>query len=320
MGRMLLLENVINKQANQVEGFCIIKNVAEKSNVKGVSYLDFTLFDSGGEINAKLWDYDRAIHGEFTQDMIVKVRATVTLWRETEQLRIDRLRHYDKNTDTVDMSKLVPCAPYDSQWMYDELYGCAESFTNRSLTKLVQYMLEKKKDDLFHWPAALKLHHAHRGGLLYHTFTMYRLAKQICEIYPALNSDLVLGGVILHDLAKMTELDVGEIGLASGYSVSGQLIGHIALGVAEIESAAERLGTDEETKLLMQHIILSHHGQAEFGSPKAPMFPEAEVVSTVDMLDARMYEMFDVLDTVESGGFSERQWALENRMLYKHKV
>lgn len=319
MGRMVLLDNVINKQTNQVEGYCIVRSVFEKTNVKGVPYLDFILFDSGGEISAKLWDYDKANHGEFDQDMIIKVRATVTKWHDTDQLRVDRIRRYNSETDDIDMSKLVPCAPYDPQWMYEELEKCAQSFENKNLTKLVLHMLNERKENLLHWPAALKLHHALRGGLLYHTFTMLKLAKSICEIYPALNCELVYGGIILHDLAKIDELKVGETGLASGYSTSGQLLGHIALGVAGIEKTAAQIGIDDETKMLMQHIILAHHGQPEFGSPKQPMFPEAEVVSTVDMLDARMFQMFDALDIVEAGGFSDRQWALENRMLYKLK-
>ena len=320
MGKMYLLENVINKQNNQVEGFCIIKSISERTNIKGVPYLDLELFDASGSINAKLWDYDKNVHGEFAPDMIVKVRGSVSIFRDVEQLRVDRIRRYDPEKDTVDMTKLVPCAPFAPEFMLDELTKAVEGFSDPDIKKIVLHMLNQRKETLLYWPAALKLHHAHRGGLLYHTYTMFRLAKGVCEIYPALNSDLVLGGVMLHDLAKIDELTVGDVGLSSGYSVQGQLLGHISMGVAIIETAAKETGIRDEVKMLMQHIILAHHSLPEFGSPKAPMFPEAEVVATVDMLDARMYEMFDVLDGVESGGFSDRQWALDNRMLYKTKL
>ena len=125
-------------------------------------------------------------------------------------------------------------------------------------------------------------------------------------------------GIILHDMAKTKELVVGELGLASAYSTPGQLLGHINLGMAMIERAAAELMINEETKTLLQHIVLAHHGVPEFGSPRPPMFPEAEIVSTVDLLDARLFEMYDALSGVVTGGFSERQWALDNRQLYKH--
>ncbi len=137
-------------------------------------------------------------------------------------------------------------------------------------------------------------------------------------IYPELSSDLVYAGVILHDIAKTTELDVGPLGLATAYSPEGQLLGHITMGVNMIELAAMELGIPNEKAMLLAHILLSHHGVPEFGSPKPPMFPEAEIVSTVDTLDAKLYEMFDVLASVQIGGFSDRQWALDNRLLYRH--
>ena len=318
MGRMSLLEKTINNQPNMVEGFCLVKSASEKVNSKGNAYLDLILSDAGGEINAKLWDYDKTMHSYIKAGEVIKIRGEITLWRETEQLKVIRVRPYDAEKDDVDMNSLIPSSPFDTKWMYEELVKVANEFENADLTKLVLFMLEERKELLLNWPAALKLHHAFSGGLLYHTFSMIKLAKGVCEVYPALNSDLVYGGIILHDLAKMDELIVGDVGIATGYSVRGQLLGHIAMGVANIETTCQKLGIDDNIKTLMQHIILSHHSNPDFGSPKPPMFPEAEVVAAVDMLDARMYEMFDVLESVEKGGFSERQWSMDNRMLYKH--
>lgn len=316
---MLLLNNVINAQTNQVEGFCLVKSASEKINAKGNAYLDLTLSDAGGEINAKLWDYDKSVHSYIKSECVIKVRATINIWRDTEQLKIDRVRQYNPDMDDVDISKLVASSPFDTKWMFDELEQTAKSFDTKELSELVLYMLNERKSILLDWPAAVKLHHAHKGGLLYHTFSMLKMARGVCEVYPALRSELCYAGVILHDLAKMDELIVGTVGIATGYSMRGQLLGHIAMGVANIEAAARELGTSEEIKTLMQHIILAHHSTPEFGSPKPPMFPEAEVVATVDMLDARMFEMYDALEPVEAGGFSERQWAMDNRMLYKIK-
>ena len=312
MGRMKLLNNVINTATNQVEGFCIVKSVQQKSNIKGSDYLDFVLADAGGEINAKLWDYDLAIHGTFYPDMIIKIRGTV---------KVDRIRKIKDDEETV-MSELVPCAPFSSESMYNTIFDYTNSFKNSDLQLLTQYILKTNKEELLRFPAALKLHHAMRGGLLFHTVTMLKSAEAFCkvykELYPALSTDLVYAGVILHDIAKLHELTVGELGLATAYSMKGQLLGHINIGVAMLEQAAAELMTDESITTLLQHILLSHHGSPEFGSPRMPMFPEAEIVSTVDLLDARMFEMFDALDPVSPGEFSERLWALENRQLYKH--
>lgn len=323
MGRMKLLEKILNASANQVEGLCIIKSVAIKSNVKGAPYLDLVLADAGGECVAKLWDYSIEQHGAYETDTVVKVRATINIWKDEEQLKIDRIRNLKPDElAATDMGELVPCAPMRGEEMYDKLYDCASSFKDDDLRSLTQYLLRENKDDLLRFPAALKLHHAVRGGLLYHTLTMVEVAGRLCavykEMYPSLSSELVYAGIILHDIAKTRELVVGSLGLATSYSAEGQLLGHINIGAAMVERAAAELMTAAETTMLVQHMLLSHHGVPEFGSPRPPMFPEAELVSQIDLIDSRMYEMFDALTGVAIGGFTERQWALDNRQLYKH--
>ena len=166
MGRMNLLNNIVNPANNQVEGFCVVKSVAIKSNVKGSDYLDMILADAGGEISAKLWDYSIEQHGVYEPDSIIKVRATVNIWKDSEQLKIDRIRAA-RDSDNVDMSSLVPCAPLPPQEMYDGIIKVTESFTDNDLRMLTQYILRENREELLRYPAALKLHHAMRGGLLY---------------------------------------------------------------------------------------------------------------------------------------------------------
>ena len=321
MGRMKLLSNVINSATNQVEGFCMVKSVQLKLNVKGAEYLDFTLADADGEINAKLWDYQSAVHGTYSAGEIIKIRGSVNLFRDQEQLKIDRIRKMTDNDD-VDMSSIVAEPPVDGELLYKALYDFAAGFEDCDIASLTRYLLAANRERIIKYPAALRLHHAHKGGLVFHTHTMLDVAKKMVEvysaIYPELSSDLVYAGVILHDIAKTTELEVGPLGLATAYTTEGQLLGHITMGVNMIRSAAMELGIPAEKSMLLEHILLSHHGVPEFGSPKPPMFPEAEIVSTVDTLDAKLYEMFDVLGGVQVGGFSDRQWALDNRLLYRH--
>lgn len=321
MGRMYLLNNCINKTSGAVEGFCVIRSVAVKLNSKGADYLDLVIADGGGDINAKLWDYSPATHGTYEVGDLIKVRGTVNLWKDVEQFKIDRIRH-KIDSDEIDMSKIVACSPISGEETYKKLYDFAGTFKDPDLTRLTQYLLRGKKKQLESYPAALKLHHAERAGLMFHTGTMLEVARKIVEaykpIYPELSSDLVYCGIILHDIAKTEELVVSDLGIATAYSMRGQLLGHINMGVSMVEQAAAELQIPEELTTLISHILLSHHGVPEFGSPRYPMFPEAEIVSTVDMLDARLFEEFDALAGVEVGQFTERQWALDNRQLFRH--
>ena len=316
MSRMKLL-NDLPVGTTQFEGFCLIKNNVVRQNSRGVDYLDLILADEEGEAVAKLWDYNHAVQGEFQAGDIVKVRGVITMWKDAEQLKIERIRLANEKDD-VDMSKLMPCSPLDPQWLYDELYQTADHFSDPDLKSLVQYILRTNKEQLLYFPAAVKLHHATRGGLLHHSWTILQMAKSVVSIYPLLNPDLLYAGAILHDIGKLEELQTNSFGLASAYTAEGQLLGHISIGVSVIAKTAELLNLSPHTAMLVEHMILSHHGTPEFGSPKAPMFPEAEVLSDLDLPDSRLYEMFSTLEGIQHHGFSERQWALDNRQLYRH--
>jgi len=146
---------------------------------------------------------------------------------------------------------------------------------------------------------------------------MLLTGDQISLIYNNLNRDLLFAGIILHDIAKLDEMDASILGIVSDYTPEGNLLGHIIQGIKQIDRAAEQVGADKETAVLLEHMLLSHHYHPEFGSPKKPMFPEAELLHYIDMIDARMYTMEQVLQNTETGGFSERVWELENRNLYR---
>ncbi len=312
MGKMRLIKDAYGT----TEGFCLVKSAAVRTDVKGSEYLDMVLADSDGECVAKLWNYSRLTYGEYDANDVVKVRGTVQVWKDTEQFKIDRIRKVTPD-DRVDMSAIIPCAPFDPQDMYDELYDVAAAFQNEDLKRIVQYLLRENREQLLLFPAGVKLHHATRGGLLHHTVSVLHLAQRIAELYPSLHKDLLFAGAILHDIGKLKELDANTLGIAGAYTNEGQLLGHINVGMAMIASAAEITMISPKTAMLLEHMILSLHGKPEFGSPRLPMFPEAEVLSVCDLLDSKMYEMDAALDGVATDGFSERLWALDNRQLYK---
>jgi len=299
-----------------VEGFCLVKSAAVRPNVRGVEYLDMVLADCDGECVAKLWDYSAANHGQFEAEDLIKVRGTISLWKESEQLKIDKIRH--ALPDELDMNCIVPCAPIDPEEVFDELIALAGDFADKNLKAIVQHLYRENRDALLSVPAGVKLHHATRGGLLHHTQAVVRLAQAIAALYPELDKDLLLTGAMLHDIGKLTELNCGALGIATGYTGAGQLLGHITIGANMIAEAAKKLNVPDETATLLCHMLLSHHGSLEFGSPKLPLFPEAEALSVCDLLDSKLYEMFAALESVATGGFSERQWALDNRQLYQH--
>lgn len=306
----------INKTGT-VEGFCLIKTVERKMTSRGVPFLDMTLTDSDGEVGAKLWDYKEELHGEFVPNDLVKVRGTMTPFNDTQQLRIERIRRVS-DEDGVRIEDFVPSAGFSGETMFDELIAVADAFSDEELKLLVKTLLNEYRDRLIYWPAAFRLHHAIRGGLLYHTLSILRMAQSVAKIYPFIDSDLLFAGVILHDIAKTQEFDVAPTGIASGYTVDGNLVGHLVRGAMAVEKCGRELGLSEETLMLVEHMIISHHGEPEFGAAVRPMFLEAEILSELDTLDAKIYEIEQACRGVEPGEFTQRQWALDNRKLYNH--
>ena len=308
---------ITNDKTGVSEGFCLIKTCDKKQTARGVPYLDLVLADQSGEISAKLWDYKEEAQGTFAANDLVKVRGRIDVYNGADQLRIDRIRKVVPS-DNVQISDYVPSAAYDGAWMLSEIRSLVVAFENTDLKELVTELLDEYEEKLLYWPAAFKLHHAIRGGLLCHTLSIVRLAQGVCHVYPFIDQELLLSGAILHDIAKIEEFTVSSTGIASGYTSQGMLIGHLASGAMAVDRAARRLGTPQETAMLVEHMLLSHHGDPEFGAAVRPMFLEAELLSELDLMDARIYEMAQAVQTTQPNGFSPRQWALENRKLYNH--
>ena len=273
--------------------------------------------DATGEISAKLWDYDEIKHADLAPALPVKVRGSVEEFKGNPQFRISNIRKITEQDD-FDVSELVASSPVDSSWMAKEIYAKVETFEDDELRTIVTYLLKKRGESLLNAPAAVNMHHAERGGLLFHTLSMLRVAERICEVYPFLDRELLFSGVIIHDLGKIDEMEINDLGLASKYTMQGELVGHLVKGAEEISKAAQELGISEETEVLLEHMVISHHGQPEFGAAKLPSFAEAEVLSVIDMLDATLFEFNTAIENVAVGEFSSRQWALDNRKIYNH--
>lgn len=304
------------KPGDSVQTFFLIKAVDCKTSNNNKRYLDITLSDQTGEMNAKLWDCSPADEAQYVARSLIKVKGAVFEWQGKLQLKIEKLR-LAGSEDGLVIANFVPVAPRDAEGMYAELLQFVRKIEHADLNAIVNFIIDDCKKKLLIYPAAKSNHHAVRSGLLYHILTMLQLGEQTCRIYPLLNKDLLFAGIILHDIAKLDEMDAGEWGIVSEYTTEGELLGHIVQGIKLIDRVARKVGAGEEASLLLQHMILSHHYEPEFGSPKRPMIPEAEMLHHLDLIDARMYDMQKVLGSTPPGRFSEKVWLLQNRKLYK---
>ncbi|MCR4875993.1 MAG: HD domain-containing protein [Clostridiales bacterium] len=296
------------------EGFLLIRSAEKRKDSKGNDYVDMNLTDRTGEINCKIWNWDpEAETPEAGQP--IKVRGTIQEYNGRLQLRVEKWRLCTED-DPVDMNALVPCAPRKPEDMFKDIEDAIEHFADEDLKKLTRGMLNLAGDRLRWFPAAQRMHHAERSGLLHHTTDMLRLADAMLNIYPWLNRDLLKAGVIIHDLGKIDEMKSDQTGNVTDYTRDGQLLGHLVRGITNLNKVAEETGVTGECLILLEHMLLSHHGESEFGSPKPPMFPEAEALHWIDIMDARMNTMKSVTDKTPPGAFSEKIFSLDRRVYH----
>ncbi|SFL60289.1 3'-5' exoribonuclease YhaM family protein [Pelosinus propionicus] len=302
-----------------IQSFFLVKAAEYKTTSTNKSYLDLTLVDSTGEINAKIWDHSTETEPKCNVNMLVRIRGSVSEWQSRLQLKIDKIRVATQE-DALNIGDFVPVAPYSPEAMYGEIEKYISMIENADIGKIVSTLVAANKEKLLLYPAAKQNHHAVRSGLLYHITTMLKMGEKVSEVYVSLNRDLLFAGIILHDIAKIAEMNASELGIVSEYTVEGELLGHIIQGIKMIDQTAVAVGADPEASLLLQHMVLSHHYEPEFGSPKRPMIPEAEILHYLDIMDARMYDMGRTLEKIEDGHFSDKVWLLNNRKLYKSSV
>ena len=297
----------------QVEMYMLIKSVAKGTASNGKPFLTLILQDRSGEIEAKLWDVTDEVEGMYPPQKIVKISGDIQNYRGKLQLRIRKIRPLLPQ-EKIPVEDFIEKAPENPADMLEKITKYIFEMQNPNIQRITRYLFKKYQDPFLEYPAATKNHHEFYSGLAYHVVSMLDLAKAIAGLYPSLNKDLLYAGVILHDLGKVIELS-GP--LSPAYTVEGTLLGHISIMVNEIGKAAEQLGIKGEEVTVLQHLVLSHHGKAEWGSPKPPLIREAEVLHYIDNLDAKINMLNRALDKTKPGEFTERIFALDNRAFYK---
>ena len=265
----------------------------------GESYLNLALADKTGEVEAKMWENVEQVHSTFERDDFVKVKGAVQLFRQRPQLTVHKLRRLEERE--VDLTDYFPRSARDPEEMWQELEKFVEAVQNEWWKALLEKILSDPEmaARLRMAPAAKSLHHAYLGGLLEHILSLCRLCKLVIQNYSGMDPDLLITGAILHDLGKIYELSYAR---SFGYTTEGQLLGHMIQELEIVHRAlAEIPGFPRPLQTLVEHMIISHHGQYEFGSPKLPMFPEALLLHYLDNLDSKLQSMQALLERHHSG-------------------
>lgn len=306
------------KQGESVHGIYILRKKEMRETVNKKLYLDLVFIDSTGEITGRYWESNEELYDSLIINKLYNVHAKVDSWKESLQLNIIKMQLSDPKIQEK-IAEFVPSAPLAPELMLKEVYSYADKIGNSDIRKLVLKLLRDKEDKLKYYPAARSLHHSIRSGLLYHIVRMLRVAEGLKPVYPEINLDLLYAGVLIHDLAKIGELESDELGFAE-YSKEGQLLGHLLMEIRDIEIAGRELCVSGEVILLLQHMVAGHHYEPEYGSPKRPMFLEAEMLHYIDIIDARVYDYGNTLKDIDKGDFSEPVWFLDRRRLYNADI
>ena len=301
---------------DEVEGFYILLDPENKIDTRGKPFMNGKLSDRSGVIPIKIWDFE----GPFRQEdsgTIVKIRGRVTEFKSNLQLTVSRIRERTP-ADNVDLSQLVSVAPIDAPSAVGEIRTLIASMEDPDYRAVSELLMDEHLESFRSIPAAKSVHHSFVSGLLMHTLYMLRTADFLAGLYAAVvDRDLLLAGTFAHDLAKEREFDVSPLGLVQSYSTPGRLIGHLVMGAQNIAACCEKAGVPEEKSILLQHMILSHHGTPEFGAAVEPMIPEAELLSYIDLIDSRMEIYREQLRDVPEGSFSGQIFAL-GKHIYHH--
>lgn len=281
----------------------------------GLPYLSLTLVDKTGSVDAKVWDNVDELTTRFEEGNFVKVKGVATLYNTKLQLRISNIRAVDDND--VNPADYFQSSPHNIDGMLAEFREIIGGLENADIRRLIQSFLDDPAfvERYSRAPAAKSIHHAYLGGLLEHTLSLAKLAGRITEHYPNLDRSLLMAGVFFHDIGKIRELSYDR---GAGYTDEGRLLGHIVLGVEMLNARTRELGDfPDELRMLIGHLILSHHGTLEFGSPKRPKFLEAHVLGVIDDLDARVHSWQTILDNETRSGRWSTYQRLYDRYLYR---
>ena len=299
---------------DHISGQFLVNSSAKCVNNQGSAYMNLELKDASGTVNGKKWEATAEDENIYQQGNVVYIEGEVLKYKESLQVKI--LSGEVVNPNDIDVVKFIKQPPVPKEELIKRFNAHVESIQNEDCRKILDYEIKRLSPKLFEYPAAVSVHHDYGSGLLMHTVSMADLGVFLANYYPNVDKDILLTGILLHDMGKTIEFE-GPI--VYKYSLTGRLLGHISIMVSEIRRAAEGLKLTSEVPLLLEHMVLSHHGSNEFGSPVLPMTKEALLLSLIDNLDSKMVIVEKALDGVNPGEFSQKIYPLDGRCIYKPK-
>ena len=282
---------------------------------KGLSYLNVTFQDKSGTIEAKKWDATDEDLRVLVPGSVVVVDGLVNLYKNQPQLKIVGVSKVTRPEEVV-MSNFARVSPIPLEELKARLEAKLSSFKDKDVEKVTKAVISHFYDKYITYPGAVKVHHEFGSGILHHSLFMADVADAISKIYTQVDRDILVAGALLHDIGKTIEY---ENPIAPVQTVEGKLCGHIAIGYAEFKRIVDDLHIESEVPLLIEHMILAHHGSLEFGSPVMPATREALLLSEIDMLDSRQMILDKALDGVKEGEFTPRLWMMDDTSFYKPK-
>lgn len=296
----------------RLTGQFLVGNITKGTNNFGSTYLTIEFRDSTGTISGKKWDSTEEDETIYATGNVVNIEAEVLKYRDALQLKV--LSGKLVAMEDIDITKFTKAPPVAFEELWERLNYYVSSIKDVDCKKIVAHFLKKYDAKLRVYPAGVSVHHEYASGLLVHITSMAKIADFLAPLYDDINRDVLITGVLLHDFGKMEEFE-GPV--VYHYTLEGKLLGHITMMVSEIRKIAEQEKITSEVPLLLEHMVLSHHGDPEFGSPVIPMTKEAMLLSLIDNLDSKMVITCKALEGVKSGEFSQRVFPLDGRVLYQ---
>jgi 3'-5' exoribonuclease len=305
--------NQLNEK-EKIEIPLLVSQVTQGVTTSGAPYLSVVFQDKSGSIDGKLWDVKDDQAAFIKPGTILTVVGEVLRYRNSLQLRIHNVLSMSEQFEIADF---VEETNIPIEHLKGRINTVVDSLEDEIIKGITKEIIGRYENELYEYPAASRNHHDFKGGLATHVVAMIEIGEFVLSKYSLLNRDLLMAGILLHDIGKVFELS-GPI--LTEYTLKGKLLGHISMINSLIHEVAVKNGwADKEQTILLSHMVLSHHGQYEYGSPVLPMLAEAEVLNIIDNLDARLNMFEKLFETTEPQSFSARVFSLENRSFYRMK-
>lgn len=298
---------------DHIVGQLLVTSANKGVTEKGLTYLNITFQDKTGTLEAKKWDASETDMRLLVPGAVVMVDGVVNLYKNQPQLKVMGVGIVE---DEIDMSNFARVSPIPLSELKAKLDNYLNSFKDKDVELVTRTVINHFYDKYVTYPGAVKVHHEFGSGILHHSLFMADVADAIAKIYTQVDRDILVAGALLHDIGKTIEY---ENPVAPVQTAEGKLCGHIAIGYAEFKRIVVELDIKSEVPMLLEHMILAHHGTLEFGSPVMPSTREALLLSEIDMLDSRQMILDKVYDTVKEGEFTPRLWMMDDTSFYKPK-